>query len=1110
MKILKILFFFLILFSQSHLFATHYMGGEITWECLPNGNYRFILKLYRECYTTNGGSALTFGNTEILRTTVPGLPTITMTRISLTDMSPQCNANPAFQPKIYCPGMPNGNANMGALQENIYTSDAVYPNGITLNGVPPPQGWIFYHEDCCRNPCTNIPNATSIGWRLRAIMYPYNNQNAHPCYDNSPRFAEVPSSVLCIGYPFAYNHNAFDPDLDSLSFDWAYPLNQGGSNITAYNPGYSYTSPLPSTVHHPNNVPATINPLTGEISFTSYTQGAFVTVVKVSSYRCGQLIAEIFREIQVVLLACGTNNPPAVTAPFQDPVTGQYTLYNTTVYAGQSVSFFMSGTDFEFMPDGTTPQTVIIEASGPQFGAGYTNPNAGCLNPPCAILNPPPPISAFFGAATNFHWQTSCVHLTAAAGCGSTTNTYVFLIKVRDDFCPAPAVQFKTITITVVDPPLIPAPQIRCVETLPNGDIQLTWTIPPDPYNSFYNYTIFYSQNPNGPFIAIDSIFNYNQTSWIHIGANGNNTVGYYYMSTRSGCYKSFSPAPSDTVSNMLLNVQNNGTGVAQLTWNPVATPPLPTNNPMYYIYRKLPGGSFELIDSTLITFYEDTIYHCSAYIEYQIMQFDLSGCISRSNIDGDLFQDITPPPVPYIDYVTVDMITQKPVIHWQPSSASDILGYIVYKFNGGWIPLDTVNTTSYIDMTGNPTVTSESYRIAALDTCFNTSPMSPKHNTILLQTSKDVCQNNITLNWTQYLNLLQSLERYEIHVSTDGSPYVYLDQIAPSFTFYTHDNLLDSTLYCYIVYAVNDDGTKRPASNISCRYSIQPFKPQFAYIPYVTVKNNSYVEIALFTDTAAKIMHHRLERTINDQTTFTPIATINPSAQPLIIHNDYNVDVMNNTYAYRFITTDSCGLDAAISNISRTILLTGEQGDELFTNNISWTQYTGWPTGVEFYQIYRSFLTTDLAELVTQVSPAATSYLDIFPDNITLSEGKISYYVKALENSGNPFGFRTESQSNIVFIIQPPRIYVPNAFTPGGLNPIFKPICLFVDHQYYWFAIYNRWGEEIFSTNDINEGWDGTYKGDKVPQGTYTYVLQVRFASGQVFQKRGGVMVLR
>jgi hypothetical protein len=106
----KIIYF--ILFAALYLptHATHYMGGEITWECLPNGNYRFTMKLYRECYTTNGSSAATFAATETMYTTVPGLPSISMSRISLIDMSPQCNQNPAFQPKIFCPGMSNGAA----------------------------------------------------------------------------------------------------------------------------------------------------------------------------------------------------------------------------------------------------------------------------------------------------------------------------------------------------------------------------------------------------------------------------------------------------------------------------------------------------------------------------------------------------------------------------------------------------------------------------------------------------------------------------------------------------------------------------------------------------------------------------------------------------------------------------------------------------------------------------------------------------------------------------------------------------------------------------------------------------------------------------------------
>ena len=70
--------------------------------------------------------------------------------------------------------------------------------------------------------------------------------------------------------------------------------------------------------------------------------------------KCGQLVAEIYREVQVVLIDCGIytqpqdgfNDPPTITTPFIDPFTGLPT-YETTVYAGQLVQFNIEAEDID-------------------------------------------------------------------------------------------------------------------------------------------------------------------------------------------------------------------------------------------------------------------------------------------------------------------------------------------------------------------------------------------------------------------------------------------------------------------------------------------------------------------------------------------------------------------------------------------------------------------------------------------------------------------------------------------------------------------------------------------------------------------------------------------
>ena len=112
-----------------------------------------------------------------------------------------------------------------------------------------------------------------------------------------------------------------------------------------------------------------MEPTTGEITYNSNTSGVFVTCIKVEARKCGQLVAEIYREVQVVLVDCGLytqpqdgfNDPPTITAPFVDPITGLDT-YESTVYAGQLVQFNITAEDFDTYNGGQF-QDITLDAS---------------------------------------------------------------------------------------------------------------------------------------------------------------------------------------------------------------------------------------------------------------------------------------------------------------------------------------------------------------------------------------------------------------------------------------------------------------------------------------------------------------------------------------------------------------------------------------------------------------------------------------------------------------------------------------------------------------------------------------------------------------------------
>jgi gliding motility-associated-like protein len=57
---------------------------------------------------------------------------------------------------------------------------------------------------------------------------------------------------------------------------------------------------------------------------------------------------------------------------------------------------------------------------------------------------------------------------------------------------------------------------------------------------------------------------------------------------------------------------------------------------------------------------------------------------------------------------------------------------------------------------------------------------------------------------------------------------------------------------------------------------------------------------------------------------------------------------------------------------------------------------------------------------------------------------------------------------------------------------------------------IYNRWGQKVFETNDIQQGWDGTFNGSVVEGGVYVYTLYLGTKNGIYHHRKGSVTVLR
>ena len=116
----------------------------------------------------------------------------------------------------------------------------------------------------------------------------------------------------------------------------------------------------------------------------------------------------------------------------------------------------------------------------------------------------------------------------------------------------------------------------------------------------------------------------------------------------------------------------------------------------------------------------------------------------------------------------------------------------------------------------------------------------------------------------------------------------------------------------------------------------------------------------------------------------------------------------------------------------------------------------------------------------------------------------KGTYYVTVSE--GLCFGSDT-----VLVIPGDCEIFIPSAFTPNkdNLNETFGVITD-VTVKYFSMQIFSKWGQVIFSTNDISQKWDGTFKGKNMPNGAYFWMMNYVSLKGKKVYEQGTVMLIR
>ncbi len=464
----------------------------------------------------------------------------------------------------------------------------------------------------------------------------------------------------------------------------------------------------------------------------------------------------------------------------------------------------------------------------------------------------------------------------------------------------------------------------------------------------------------------------------------------------------------------------------------------------------------------------------------------------------------------PSIRFVTVNNASKNASLSWSYPEKDKIDGFIIkrfiYKFQG--VADNTYNTIATIknpeadfftDTTTvygkcTPDTRIEKYRIAAyrnIEGSVKLSIMSNIHETVFPEAKYDICTKSNTVKWNGYNIWKNNLSKYEIYAKT-GSGNFSLIGIAGD-TIFTHTEVSENRNYEYLIKSINVNSD----ISVSCITSIYTKKELINGTisnKYVFVSDNNKIELKFEVKPDKNIKSYSLFKFRDNK--FVPIADFPADVSENIIYTDTNINA-EKVYRYYLAGKNICDEIVANSDTVKNLTISATIKDKsLNINSINLSEQKN-DLGKFDYKIFRSISGNQYAEIGNLETK--TDY----EDNITeilvqeFKEGKLDgifcYYIEKY-NSETGEKVRVSNKSCIK---RDASVFIPNAFNPDSdteENRTFKPKIAFVNS--YNIVIYNSGGQKIYTNFNPSSGWDGTYKGKRLPTGVFYYIISCKDAN--------------
>ncbi|MEX0965982.1 MAG: gliding motility-associated C-terminal domain-containing protein [Bacteroidia bacterium] len=358
-----------------------------------------------------------------------------------------------------------------------------------------------------------------------------------------------------------------------------------------------------------------------------------------------------------------------------------------------------------------------------------------------------------------------------------------------------------------------------------------------------------------------------------------------------------------------------------------------------------------------------------------------------------------------------------------------------------------------------------------------------------------------LTVRWGRFDSTDHFREFVLVKEFPDGTTESFTFTNPANTSYYDNEAFDNKTVdYCYYMYGINICGKVGDTSYRLCTSINRDSVPDPTHVVTATVTEEEAVKVIWEEAVEPDFYGYKLFRKENSpDSQYEQIAFITNRDQ--LSHEDRSVNVHTSSYCYSVTVLDQCGYESDTSNRGCNVVLSGTSFP--FEHSLQWTSYDQWDHGVKKYELMRRDPVIPYS-VISSGSESAFSYLD---QNLNEDEGAYWYKIVAHEEDGNSSRNAT-SESNEVFLFQPPLLYVPNAFTPNdddinddwGIKPVFV--------KSYEIKVYNRWGQLVYESQNKRAQWKGDYRRTAAFHGVYVYLITYTGWDDSIHYRKGTVTV--